>query len=101
MKKTLFALAIIATFALSACTSGPNFDDAKSYASWNCDKMKEMMSLIEDPVANAFKIDALGAQVEATQKKFEEHHGDKAAEMQKKVDEALLEVCPDFAASFK
>ncbi len=93
-------MAIVATMMLTSCGSGPDLDDPKSIATWNCDKMKEMMDLIKDPVANASKIEALGTEVEAMEKDFKEHHGAKADEMQEKVEEALKEVCADFAASF-
>lgn len=100
MKKTIYAIAILATMMLTACGSGPDLDDPKSIAKWNCDKMGEMMSLITDPVANASKIEALGKEVEELEKKFEAHHGEKSEEMNKKVEEALKDVCPEYAKSF-
>ncbi len=90
MKKGLFAFALLAILVLSACGgSKPDLDDPKAIAKFNCDKMKEMMSLINDPVANAGKIEAIGKEMEEFEKKFEEHHGAKSEEMQGKVEEAL------------
>ena len=101
MKKGLFAFALLATLVLSACGgSKPDLDDPKAIAKFNCDKMKEMMSLINDPVANAGKIEAIGKEMEEFEKKFEEHHGAKSEEMQGKVEEALGTECADLQNAF-
>lgn len=101
MKKGLIAIAMLATLALSACGGGkPDLDDPKSIAKYRCEKMKEMMGMMSDPVANASKIEALGNEVDAVEKEFKEHHGDKVEEMEGKVEEALKTECADLANSF-
>jgi hypothetical protein len=101
MKKSLLAFSFAAMLLLTACGGGkPNMDDPKAIAEYNCEKMKEMMSLMKDPIANASKIEAIGTEMEAFEKEFEAHHGDKADEMQGKVRDALKEVCADLAGSF-
>lgn len=101
MKKAFFAFAIMATLVLSACGGGkPNLDDPKAIAKFNCDKMKEMMGLMGDPVANASKIEAIGKEMEAFEKDFKAHHGDKSEEMEAKVEEALKTECADMANAF-
>jgi hypothetical protein len=100
MKKGLIAFAMLATLVLSACGSKPNLDDPKAIAKFNCDKMKEMMGLMGDPVANASKIEAISKEMEAFEKDFKAHHGDKSEEMEAKVEEALKTECADMANAF-
>jgi major membrane immunogen (membrane-anchored lipoprotein) len=101
MKKALIAFAMVATLLLSACGGGkPNLDDPKAIAKFNCDKMKEMMELMKDPVANASKIEGIAKEMEEFENEFEKHHGDKAEEMEDKVEESLKEVCADLADTF-
>lgn len=100
MKKASIAFALLATLVLSACGGGkPNLDDPKSIAKYQCDKMKEMMGFINDPVANASKIEAITKEVEEFEKEFKEHHGDKSEEMEGKVEEAMKTECGDLAGS--
>jgi hypothetical protein len=101
MKKAFIAFAMVAALMLSACGGGkPNLDDPKAIAKFNCDKMKEMMALMKDPVANAGKIEDISKEMEAFEKEFEEHHGAKSKEMEQKVEESLKEVCADLANAF-
>lgn len=92
---------MVATLMLSACGgSTPNLDDPKAIAKFNCDKMKEMMSLLGDAEGNKDKIEAIGKEMEEFEKKFEAHHGAKAEEMEGKVEEALKTECADLANAF-
>jgi hypothetical protein len=101
MKKGLIAFAMLATLVLSACGGGkPNLDDPKAIAKFNCDKMKEMMDYMKDPVANASKIEAISKEMEEFEKEFKAHHGDKSEEMEGKVEEALKTECADLANAF-
>jgi hypothetical protein len=100
MKKGLFAFAVVATLVLSACGGKPNLDDPKAIAKFNCDKMKEMMDYMKDPVANAGKIEAISKEMEEFEKDFKAHHGDKSEEMEGKVEEALKTECADLANAF-
>lgn len=101
MKNLLIAFAMVATLLLSACGGGkPNLDDPAAIAKFNCDKMKEMMDLMKDPVANSAKIEGIAKEMEEFEKEFEKHHGDKSKEMEAKVEESLKTVCGDLANSF-
>jgi major membrane immunogen (membrane-anchored lipoprotein) len=101
MKKAFFAFAMVAALMLTACGGGkPNMDDPKSIAEFNCKKMKEMMDLMKDPVANAGKIEGISKEMEDFEKEFKEHHGAKSEEMEKKVEESLAVVCADLANAF-
>jgi hypothetical protein len=98
MKKLFVVFAFVAALGMTACGGGkPSYDDAKGIAKYQCDKMKEMMGLMKDPVANAKKIEAIGTEMEGFEKGFKEHHGDKSEEMQTKVQEELKTVCADLA----
>ncbi len=101
MKKALIAFSMVAMLVLSACGGGkPNMDDPKAIAKFNCEKMTEMMDYLKDPVANTSKIDAISKEMEDFEKAFNEHHGDKAEAMEKQIQTAMKEVCPDLAGAF-
>lgn len=101
MKKAFIAFAMVAALLLSACGGGkPNLDDPKAIAKYNCDKMTEMIGYMKDPVANAAKIESISKEMEDFEKAFNEHHGDKAEDMEKKVQENMKDVCADLANAF-
>lgn len=106
MKKGLIAFAMLVTLVLSACGGGkPNLDDAKSIAKFECSRMQELMDLMSDSTKDAAtnaanneaRIDAISKEMDDFEKEFKAHHGDKASEMEAKVEEALKLECPKIA----
>jgi hypothetical protein len=96
MKHIWMVIMMLATLMLTACSSGkPDLDDPKSVAEFSCKKIKEVMELMKDAEANRVKIEALGKEMDDFDAAFKNHHGDKAHEMQLKVDEQLELICSD------
>ena len=69
-------------------------DDPKSVAQYNCDKMKEMMTLFNSEKQDEEKIIALSNEVEAFAKELEAHHGEKYPEFEKQIIEETNKLCP-------
>lgn len=99
MKHIWIALLVAASLTLTACggSDKPNLDDPKAVAEFTCAKMKDIMKMMEQPEANMAKIEALGNEMDKFDEEFKKHHGDKAHDMQLKVDEQLEIVCADLA----
>jgi hypothetical protein len=102
MKHIWMVLMMAATLTFNACGNGgkPDLDDPKAIAEFSCKKIKEVIELMKDAEANSAKIEALGKEMDDFDQEFKNHHGDKAHEMQLKIDEQLELVCTDLPQGF-